>query len=91
MCSTEHQIGRDSSDGDSFRIYVIVLSCHVEPNESERPVPKSIVVEQGMHPHPGPGGDVTAAEAFEYCCQYTLARLREVQRNADPTDDHHQG
>ena len=64
-CSTEHQTGRDSSDGDSLRIYVIVLSDHVEPNESERPVPKSIVVEQGMHPHPGPGGDVTAAEAFE--------------------------
>ena len=58
---------------------------HVEPSEGERPEPKITVVEQGLHPHPGPGGDVTAADAFEYCWRYSHARLVEVQRNAETT------
>ena len=59
------------------------------PDESKRPDPKQMMVEQGLHPHPGPTAwdhirDEIRAEtddaAFEYCCRYTFSRWKAVEQ-----------
>ena len=70
---------RSRGSRHKYWTYVRRLLQH-ESDESKRPDPKSIMVEQGLHPHPGPGAELDAASVFEYCCRYTFARWKAAKQ-----------